>query len=163
MLEMGKEDHAMQDRDTVRNNKMPEVATLLGVKIGERFRIKEIHNDYVWWFETDGLHGEVTAKGLDSLRAFAFALTVSDTLYKLLTGEFTIRRMPWRPRKGDQYWYVAWTDCGATFIHPETWRESFMDYLLLRSHNCFKTKDEAESHSLEIKKKYTGGRTYHEK
>ena len=160
---MGEVDAAMQDRDTVRNNKMPEVATLLGVKIGERFRIKEIHNDYVWWFETDGLHGEVTARGLDSLRAFAFALKLSDALYQLLTGELTIRKMPWRPRKGDQYWYVAWTDCGATFIHPETWRESFMDYLLLRSHNCFKTKDEAESHSLEIKKKYTGGRARCEK
>ena len=157
---MGKEDHAMQDRDTVRNNKMPDVARLLGVELGERFRIKEIHNDYVWWFEKDGLHGEVTARGL---RAFYFALKLSDALYQLLTGEFTIRRMPWRPRKGDQYWYVAWTDCGATFIHPETWRESFMDYLLLRSHNCFKTKDEAASHSLEIKKKYTGGRTDYEK
>lgn len=161
---MGKEDHAMQDRDTVRNNKMPDVATLLGVKIGERFRIKEVHNDYIWWIAMDGLHGEVTAKGMDALRAGILAPKLTDALWRLLIGMFTVRKMPWRPRKGDEYWYVAWTtDCGETFIHPETWRESFMDYLLLRSHNCFKTKDEAESHSLEIKKKYTGGRTYDEK
>lgn len=153
----------MQDIDTVRNNKMPDVARMLGVELGERFRIKELHNDYVWWFEKDGLHSKVTAKGLDSLRAFAFAINLSGVLDQLLTGAFTIRKMPWRPRKGDQYWYVAWTGCGVIFIHPEIWRESFMDYLLLRSHNCFKTKDEAASHSLEIKKKYTGGRTYHEK
>ena len=161
---MGKDDAAMQDRDTVRNNKMPDVARLLGVELGERFRIKEIHNDYVWWIAMDGLHGEVTARGTDALRAAALAPKLTDALWRLLIGMFTVRKMPWRPRKGDQYWYVAWTtDCGATFIHPETWRESFIDYLLLRSHNCFKTKDEAASHSLEIKKKYTGGRTYHEK
>ena len=161
---MGKDDAAMQDRDTVRNNKMPDVARLLGVELGERFRIKELHNDYVWWIAMDGLHGEVTARGTDALRAAALAPKLTDALWRLLIGMFTVRKMPWRPRKGDQYWYVAWTtDCGATFIHPETWRESFIDYLLLRSHNCFKTKDEAASHSLEIKKKYTGGRTYHEK
>ena len=153
----------MQDRDTVRNNKMPDVARLLGVELGERFRIKEIHNDYVWWIAMDGLHGEVTARGTDALRAATLAPKLTDALWRLLIGMFTVRKMPWRPRKGEEYWYVSWTDCGATFIQPETWRESFTDYLLLRSHNCFKTQDEAESHSLEIKKKYTGWRTDHEK
>ena len=64
--------------------------------------------------------------------------------------------MPWRPYKGDPYWYVAWTENGTILTHPEVWRDCFMDYLLLRSRNCFRSKAEAQENALLVYKKYVG-------
>ena len=134
----------------LKNSKMPEVARLLGVRRGERFRTKFTHNDYVWWFDESGLHGK-SKKGTD-IQSWACAWKLSD----LLNDHDEIRRVPWRPYKGDPYWYVAWTEDGTILTHPEVWRDCFMDYLLLRSRNCFRSKAEAQENALLVYKKYVG-------
>ncbi len=135
----------------LKNSKIVEVAMILGMPMDERFRTKNTHNYAVWWFDQQGLHGiqlkkhTAVSKGLCCM-----------VLGELLTGLDEIRRMPWRPYKGDPYWYVAWTENGTILTHPEVWRDCFMDYLLLRSRNCFRSKAEAQENALLVYKKYVG-------
>lgn len=131
---------------------MLEIARLLGVEQGERFRTKKTYNEAVWWFDEKTLNCEYHGKYVDS------PLTSACKLHSLVNGEDEIRKMPWRPHKGDEYWYVAWTDDGTILVHPEVWRDCFMDYLLLRSRNCFRTKIAAEASQYDVYEKYTGKR-----
>lgn len=134
----------------LRNSKMPEVAKIFGMRPGERFRTKHTHNGFVWWFDESGLHGK--SKEGTVITSWACACKLG----QLLIGLDEIRRVPWRPYKGDPYWYVAWTKDGTILTHPEVWRDCFMDYLLLRSRNCFRSKAEAQENALFVYKKYVG-------
>ena len=134
-----------------RNSKIVEAAMILGVPMDERFRTKNTHNSEVWWFDQKGLHGIHLKKHTAVSEGFCCMV-----LGELIMGYDEIRRMPWRPYKGDPYWYVAWTANGTILTHPEVWRDCFMDYLLLRSRNCFRSKAEAQENALLVYKKYVG-------
>ena len=134
----------------LKNSKMQEVARLLGVEMGERFRTKKTHNDCVWWFDAKTLNCEYRGKYVDS------PLNAACKLKHLIEGEDEIRKMPWRPHKGDEFWYVAWTGAGYILVQSVVWGDNFMDYLLLRSRNCFRTKAEATKKQYDVYENYTG-------
>ena len=73
-------------------NLIPEICKMLGVELGEEFKIEGDNRTY--WFDLDGLHsGEYVAQDEDDAM-----------LHDLLCGKVEIVKLPWKPKKGETYY-----------------------------------------------------------
>ena len=113
-------------------NNMEKVAKMLGVKLGERFNI----NGEVYWLDKDGLMDDTGHQ-------------IFSTLGRLVIGQYTIEKLPWKPKNGDDY-FVGTMGCGASI---NSWRGDYFDYALYYTGNCFRTREEALTHAPEITEK----------
>ncbi len=125
-------------------NYMPEVAKMLGLEIGEEFDI---------------LYKDGTATELGPFKFTNETILDCDgdelqcwRLCCLLTGDYTIQRRPWRPKKGEGYYYIRSTD---GFLSRSTFHSVDADDLaLLNMGNCFPTKEAAEAAVPEMLEKF---------
>ena len=113
-------------------NNMERVAEMLGVKLGERFKI----NGEVYWLDKDGLMDDTGHQ-------------IFSTLGRLVIGQYTIEKLPWKPKNGDDY-FVGTMGCGASI---SSWRGDYFDYASYYTGNCFRTREEALTHAPEITEK----------
>lgn len=94
----------------MRKNYMAEVAKLLGVEVGESFKITSDtegdYNNYYRFTENNCL--EMSDDGVEWKMTTAAAL-----LKYILMGDIRIIKLPWKPRKGEKY-YVP-----SIVIRPE--------------------------------------------
>ena len=110
-------------------NNMEKVAEMLGVKLGERFKAggRKYYIDEEGLFDDDG--------------------DICTMMLKcLLTGEYTIEKLPWKPRFGDKYW-VGFKDGPAVRYF---WGDDCVDYSSYFAGNCFATHEEALAHAPEV-------------
>ena len=112
-------------------NYMTEVAKMLGVELGERFDINGFNEFY--FLDTDGLY------------SFNGTNCKCDEYFsKLLAGELTIKRKPWKPKRGETYWYVEKDgDVLEMEWHPCRYMSNHVNRYKLG--NCYRTKEEAEA------------------
>ena len=111
---------------------MEKVAEILGVKLGEKFKI----DGCIYRLNEDGL-----VDNLDGAWARG--------LMGLLAGNYTIEKLPWKPRKGDGYW---WVDFDSSAIEDH-WDGCSSDLARYYVGNCFETGEEATAHAPEITEK----------
>ena len=111
------------------SNYMEKVAEMLGVKLGERFKI----NGEVYWLDKDGLMDDTGHQ-------------IFSTLGRLVIGQYTIEKLPWKPQYGDKYWAVS---MNGDVLYDE-WNGCVYDYAMYYAGNCFETKKEALAHASEI-------------
>ena len=114
-------------------NNMEKVAEMLGVKLGEKFRtgngkqLYSIDSDLCWCY--------CPSKQSD-LGVFI----------ALLTGKYTIEKLPWKPQESDEYWMARKQgDVQSVF-----WCGCIGDYALYYAGNCFATREEALAHAPEV-------------
>lgn len=122
---------------------MPEVAKMLGVEIGEEFDILINEMEML-------THGPY--KITDNAIVDYVGCKTKTLLGGLLSGEYTIKKRPWRPKEGDVYYYIRSTDgflSTSTFISVDS-----TNLALLNMGNCFPTKDAAESAVPEMLAKF---------
>ena len=74
-------------------NLIPKIAKLLGVEVGEDFKIKG-YNEQTYRFDADGLIYSCLMK-----KTFANAMLVS-----LLAGEDEIIKLPWKPKQDETFY-----------------------------------------------------------
>lgn len=112
-------------------NLIPEIAKMLGVELGEEFKIKGY--DRTYWFDLDGLHsGEYAADDED--------------LHDLLCGVTEIVKMPWKPKESEKYWtFVARLNKGGWFVSSTTWHGNTFDIALFKAGWVYRTKAEAQA------------------
>ena len=73
-------------------NLIPKICKMLGVELGEEFKIEGDNRTY--WFDLDGLHsGEYVAEDEDDAM-----------LHDLLCGEVEIVKLPWKPKKDETFY-----------------------------------------------------------
>ena len=73
-------------------NLIPEICKMLGVELGEEFKIEGDNRTY--WFDLDGLHsGEYVAEDEDDAM-----------LHDLLCGEVEIVKLPWKPKQDETFY-----------------------------------------------------------
>lgn len=108
-------------------NYMAEVAKILGVELGEEFKINVLLGTYV--FTHDGLHEA------------DYGADCSIVLTKLLSGEYVVRRKPWKPKDNEVYYRI--NDIGNVTI--DTWDGLDLDIIFYKLGNCYRTRDEAEA------------------
>lgn len=124
-------------------NYMPEVAKILGVKVGEEFNI--LNN------ETEMLvHGPY--KFTDNALVDYVGRKTKDLLYGLLTREYTLQKRPWRPKDGGWFYHIYGNGGGVTakFFNFN----NVYDLALLNMGNCFPTKEAAEAAVPEMLAKF---------
>lgn len=117
-------------------NLIPQIAQMLGVEIGEDFKIKG-YTEQTYRFDADGLkviYGCLRKKRL----AFANAM-----LSSLLAGKAEIVKLPWKPKEGE-YYYTFNLSAGKWIVRPSWWTGAPCNYALLDKGWVFCTKEEAE-------------------
>ena len=108
-------------------NYMAEVAKMLGVELGEKFYVGPYNLTYV--LLDDGVHN------------VSSGLLCPDSLTDLLSGKWIIKRKPWKPSAGDQYWYVS----SNGSVDYYCWTDDILDFLTYKLGNCYRTREEAEA------------------
>lgn len=120
-------------------NKMAEFANMLGVELEENF---------LAFFDTGEMFGECkfTDAGFWLLGGELMA-NMNEGLYKLLTGELRIKKMPRKPHYGEGYWSYKKIDGSKTRleIHEDYWYGDFIDKIMYKLGFCYKTKEEASA------------------
>lgn len=112
------------------NNLIPEICKMLGVELGEEFKVG--NNSIKYWFDLDGLHSEE-------------CVTADYTLYHLVCGNCEIIKLPWKPKNGDVYYTFVRTgiDCTCTLISYK-WDGCVIDIALLKAGWIYRTREEAQ-------------------
>lgn len=116
-------------------NHMAEVAKILGVELGERFKIVDVDYDYVfnYYLSEDGI--KIDEEDMEC---------EPDLLRDLICGVYTIKHKPWKPKNNVAYWYV----CPDGSVEYDTWWEcaqEVCDINLYKLGNCYRTREEAEA------------------
>lgn len=122
-------------------NLIPQIAKMLGVELGEEFKIKG-HDGLTYKFDDNGLR--VTHDNGVEMSA-AIANTFANTFVSLLwEGKCEIVKLPWKPKKGDVYY--TFDLIGNKWSTNSYWWGCFPDeYALLDKGWVFRTKAEAEA------------------
>lgn len=125
-------------------NYMPEVAKMLGVKIGEPFdAIVEngitspcgpFYFDENWKIRDNN----------DGIVPYWF-------LEKILIGEYTLQKRPWRPTEGEPHWLVLPDGSVGLGVF---YKNNARSLSLLNMGNCFPTEEAAETAVPEMLEKF---------
>lgn len=130
-------------------NYMAEVAKMLGVELGEEFNLKdcsgEAESTNRFKITMDGLH-----------EFWDNTWMHHDWIGDLLIGEYEIVKLPWKPKKGDDYYFPSVADKNVDIYD---WRGDNFDYAIKALGMCYRTRKEAEEHFAEDYKKLTEGET----
>lgn len=130
-------------------NYYKKIAEMLVVELGEEFNLKEnttkniIRPRY-----------KITQEGL-MCSTGGEKWNRSSSLLAIFSGAYSIVKLPWKPKKGEVYWYYS-----EAFQHAfaSEWIGSLCDLLYWKSGNFFKTKKEANEKGYvlwkELEKEY---------
>lgn len=117
-------------------NLIPEIARMLGVEIGEEFKIKE-YGERIYRFDNSGLQ-LIYDNGVRNLNT-----TTNMALSGLLSGDFEIVKLQWKPKEGEDYYsfccYHKWC------IWQQQWSNHPFDLALLEKGWIYRTRKEAEA------------------
>ena len=87
------------------DNKMAEVAKLLGVELNEVFFVKGCSGCYTYYSKT---YLKFTKSGLkDSVNRTSWHSAAAWVWKSLITGALKINKLPWKPSRGDVYYMPA--------------------------------------------------------
>lgn len=118
-------------------NLIPEIAHMLGVEIGEEFKVKG-DDETTYSFTDDGLkliyNGGIGIAEISSDAAFI----------ALLKGKDEIVKLPWKPKRFDAY-YTFEIFRGKWVVRSFWWGGFPNEYALLDKGWVYRTKEEAES------------------
>ena len=116
-------------------NLIPEIARMLGVELGEEFKIKG-REGAIYKFIVDGL-----LVSYDDAEKVYTATHVP--LVGLVRGDIEIVKLPWKPKKGDGY-YTFEIFRGKWVVRSLWWAEVPCNYALLDKGWVYRTEAEAQ-------------------
>ena len=120
-------------------NLIPEIAKMLGVELGEVFKIKG-YEEWFYKFDNDRV---LMFKHNDDVKMSVAPVSVYVAFLALLRGECEIIKLPWKPKKGDAY-YTFEIFRGKWVVRSLWWTGAPCNYALLDKGWVFRTKEEAE-------------------
>ena len=123
-------------------NYYKQVAEMLGVELGEEFRLKEnktknIVRPRYKITQEEGLMYSVNRNEFDR----------STILISIINGSYSVVKLPWKPKKDEMYWFYGISLEQASWA---TWRLNSGDFCRWKTGNCFRTEEEAQSKGKEI-------------
>lgn len=125
-------------------NLIPKIAELLGVELGEEFKLKDKQDNCVstelYKFSEDSLLYRYQDQD-------GYYTALSLTLYQLFRGDYEVIKLPWKPKKGDTYFtfvlmVVLMGD--KWVVRSSRWGGLPNEYALLDKGWVYRTKEEAE-------------------
>lgn len=119
-------------------NLIPEIAKMLGVELGEKFKIKG-EDELTYRFTVDGLKLITHDSGIEIAE-----ISANVAFAALVNGKDEIVKLPWKPKKGDAY-YAFEIFNGKWIVRLFWWTGAPCNYALLDKGWVFRTKEEAEA------------------
>lgn len=134
-------------------NIMLQIAQLLGVELGEEFKVNIATEDEIFRITENGLE----IKNQDSSDNVGDISqewkTLPSSFVKLLTGEAKIIKLPFKPKQGDVYWsFYRLTFSDKWLVTSITWTNTVTDIAKFKVGWCYRTESEAKSALPEIAK-----------
>ena len=124
-------------------NYYKQFAEMLGLELEQEFVLTDVDGNrkdkYTYKITEDGL--------LYKSPTFNWAISSLGTIGKLLDGDAKALPKPWKPKKGENYWFCLY---GAKEVIDSRWSNGTYDLLLWKVGNCFKTQEEAATKGKEI-------------
>lgn len=127
-------------------NLIPQIAQMLGVEIGEKFKITG-YNEPTYRFDADGLKAS-----FDNFSKKEEGLA-NASLGSLLAGKLEIIKLPWKPNVGEEY-YTFSTSAGKWIACRQRWTNHPIDLALLDKGWVFHSKKGAEDALLKVASKF---------
>lgn len=118
-------------------NLIPEIAKMLGVAVGEEFKIKG-HKGLTYKFDNNELMFTYDKKSSN------VSTTAHATFLALLRGECEIIKLPWKPKERDIFYSFS-TTYGKWVVRSNMWAGAPCDYALLDKGWVYRTRAEAET------------------
>ena len=115
-------------------NLIPEIAKLLGVEVGEEFKV--VHKtgfEIICNFTQEGVFVDEGCSGRYN----------KELLADIICGKDEIVKLPWKPKQGDAY-YTFEIFRGKWVVRSLWWTGAPCSYALLDKGWVFRTKEEAE-------------------
>ena len=123
-------------------NLIPEIAKLLGVEVGEEFKVKD-EDGLTYRFTDDGLkityNGGVEISNISTNSAFV----------ALVMGKDEIVKLPWKPKKGE-YYYTFDLLGDKWVVRSSRWGGFPNEYALLDKGWIYRTCEEAQAALPEV-------------
>ncbi len=118
-------------------NLIPQIAQMLGVAIGEEFKIKG-EDELTYRFDSDGLK-------LTHDSGIELAQTSANVAFvDLVNGKDEIVKLPWKPKKGEDYYTFGGSD-GSWRVSQQHWTCHPFDLALFEKGWVYRTRAEAEA------------------
>ena len=122
-------------------NLIPKICKMLGVELGEEFKVRSIFggspNNKIYHFGTKELfytHEKNRNKIKDEY-----------TLTELINGDCEIVKLPWKPKEGEDY-YTFIYDCYHKWcVWQQRWSNHPFDLALLEKGWVYRSREEAET------------------
>ena len=122
-------------------NLIPEIAQMLGVELGEEFKIKG-YEEWFYKFDNDRV---LMFKHNDDVKMPVAPVSVYVAFLALLRGECEIIKLPWKPKEGETYWgfwYSSLND--ALILCLYTWDNAPANFAFYKAGWVSRTKKEAK-------------------
>lgn len=119
-------------------NLIPEIARMLGVEIGEKFKIKG-EDELTYRFDSDGL--KLTHDSGIELAQISANVAFVD----LVNGKDEIIKLPWKPKFGDRYFGVFEFNGKLQICRYDIWRGTIAEEAQYRCGWVYRTREEAEA------------------
>ena len=119
-------------------NLIPEIAKMLGVELGEKFKIKG-EDELTYRFTVDGLKLITHDSGIEIAE-----ISANVAFAALVNGKDEIVKLPWKPKKGETYYTFELLN-GKWIVHLLWWAGSPNGYALLDKGWVFRTCEEAQA------------------
>lgn len=121
-------------------NLIPEIAKMLGVELGEEFKIKG-YEEWFYKFDNDRV---LMFKHNDDVKMPVTPVSVYVAFLALLRGECEIIKLPWKPKKGDVYYTFIRDRIDRTCtLVSYRWNGCVIDIALLKVGWVYRTRAEA--------------------
>ena len=122
-----------------------QFAEMIGLELEQEFVLTDDDGNrkdkYTYKITEDGL--------LYKSPTFNWAISSLGTIGKLLDGDVKAVPKPWKPKKGETYWYYP-NPIYFGVINSYVWNDDLTDLLFWKVGNCFKTEEEAATKGKEI-------------
>lgn len=120
-------------------NLIPEIARMLGVEIGEEFKVKG-DDELTYRFDSDGL--KLTHDSGIELAKISANVAFVD----LVNGKDEIIKLPWKPKKGEGYWtFNVLFGSGKWIVASFVWSDEVFDKAVLKAGWVYRTREEAKA------------------
>lgn len=117
----------------MRKNFIPEITKMLGVELGEEFKVVyKTRFEIICNFTMAGLFVHKGDSGKYE----------KELLADIICGKAEIVKMPWKPKKGEEY-YTFSTFAGKWFVRQQRWTNHPVDLAFLDKGWVYRTRAEA--------------------
>lgn len=125
-------------------NKWKEFAEMLGIELEQEFVLTDVDGN-----RKDKCTYKITENGIfyKSKISEDWIKDKPIVVEELLNGCIKVVAKPWKPKKGEEYWYYSdvWKEARGII-----WEDSIRDLSFWKAGNCFRTDEEAATKGKEI-------------